>query len=125
MKQVFKGLKALDGQRLNLNYIDFKDVGLEDNDDGADVKYDMQGEVFYSDQITDDDVVNQIRSNSKMAPEVKKEITDFDKLIADCQAVLNRKTDIILLWNLSNMITLWLELLILNLVINFENNIYR
>lgn len=97
MKQVFKGLKALDGQRLNLNYIDFKDVGLEDNDDGADVKYDMQGEVFYSDQITDDDVVNQIRSNSKMAPEVKKEITDFDKLIADCQAVLNRKTDIILL----------------------------
>ena len=32
-----------------------------------------------------------------MTPDVKKEVMEFDKLISDCEAFLNRKTDILML----------------------------
>ena len=58
-----------------------------------------------------------------MAPEVKKELTEFDKLIADCEAVLNRKTDIILLWNtLKGILQLIQPLFISNAYIYIEMN---
>ena len=96
IKMMFPNLKALDGQRLALSkQIDMNDLGLDNNDDGQDVEYDIGDAVFYSEEIADGISMNT--NNTKMAPEVKKECVEFDKLLADCEAFLNRKTEIILL----------------------------
>ena len=53
----------------------------------------MKGEIFYSAQIENATTINS--SNVKMCADVKKEVMEFDKLLSDCEAFLNRKTDII------------------------------
>ena len=53
----------------------------------------MDGEVFYDDEIKD--AVRMTSQNVKMAPEVKKEVQEFDKFMSECEACLNRKDHIL------------------------------
>ena len=71
------------------------EIGLDSQQEEDNINYDMKGEIFYSDQIENATTINS--SNVKMCAEVKKEVMEFDKLLSDSEAFLNRKTEIILL----------------------------
>ena len=83
----------MDGQRLALTYLDMNEIGLDSQQEDDNINYDMKGEIFYSDQIANSTTINS--SNVKMCADVKKEVMEFDKLLSDCEAFLNRKTEII------------------------------
>ena len=71
-----------------------KDLGIDEQDeDGGDVNYTADQENFYDDEIKT--AVTMDTSKVKMAQDVKKECIDFDKLMADCEAALNRKDNIL------------------------------
>ena len=63
-------------------------LGIDENDEEVDIKYDMQGVPFYSDKL------DQKPTDSKMAVSVKSEMSEFDKLIASCKLQLERKTSL-------------------------------
>ena len=71
------------------------EIGLDSAQEDENINYDMKGEIFYSEQIENATTMNS--SNVKMSADVKKEVMEFDKLVSDCEAFLNRKTDILLL----------------------------
>ena len=71
------------------------EIGLDSAQEDENINYDMKGEIFYSEQIENATTMNS--SNVKMSADVKKEVMEFDKLFSDCEAFLNRKTDILLL----------------------------
>ena len=75
-------------------HLDMTDVGIEDEvDDAKDFKYDLRGEKFYPDEVHTGGKVNL--ATLKMAPPVKNEIVEFDKLLGECNSFLQRKTSII------------------------------
>ena len=93
MVKAFPSLKALDGQRLSLPHMDMGDLGIEDQvDDGKDFSYDLQGEKFYPDEIHDGKNINL--ATLKMAAPVVKECVEFDRILAECNSFLQRKTTI-------------------------------
>ena len=58
--------------------------------DDGDLEYDMGDEPFYDDEVKDCTRMNP--SNVKMGQLVKKEVTDFEKIMAECEGLLNRKS---------------------------------
>ena len=67
-----------------------KDLGIEETkDDEGDVNYEADQLSFYDDEVKTAVTINT--SSVKMGPVVKKECIEFDKLMADCEAVMNRK----------------------------------
>ena len=93
MCKSFPKLSALDGQRLAVGWIDMKDLGIELNEEEEDLEYQVDHEPFYSEEITDNFNFNS--NKVKLGDAFKKEATDFDKLLADCEAKLNTKTHIL------------------------------
>ena len=91
----FKKLSSLDGQRVAVkSVLDMKNLGVEAGDDGGDdVAYDMGDEEFYGDEVKDGVRVNV--KAVKIGDQANREIATFKSLIMDCDALLNRKTDII------------------------------
>ena len=93
--QSFKKLSSLDGQRVAVkSVINMNNLGIEAGDDGSnDVAYDMGDEEFYGDEVKDGVRINV--KNVKIGEQANREIATFKSLIMDCDALLNRKTDII------------------------------
>ena len=63
-------------------------LGIEDEAE-VEIKYDMRGEVLYSDSMA------TTSPDAKMAPAVRKECTEFDKLMAEYKHLVERKTSIL------------------------------
>ena len=64
-------------------------LGIEDDNDEVKVEYDMKGNAFYA-----PDYELEARTDAKMAPVVKSECNEFDKLISTYKVILERKTSI-------------------------------
>ena len=90
--KLFKSLSCLDGQRTSLaTCVDMQDLGYPTGTDEGELDYDMQGQVFYSDEVTNLPQVNKVQ----IGADVKREIVSFDNLVAECESLLTRKTNIL------------------------------
>ena len=93
--QSFKNFNSFDGQRVAVKtVINMSNLGIEaGEDDQDDARYDMGDEEFYGEEIRDGVRINV--KNPKIGDQSNREIATFKSLIMDCDALLDRKTDII------------------------------
>ena len=71
------------------------DLGLDKEEDEGELDYDMEGEAFYNDTIFEGSHSNNLNVKKVMiGPNAKREITGFETMFAECDALVNRKVNI-------------------------------
>ena len=66
-----------------------KDLGLDMQQDDNDLQYEVD-EPFYSEEIKG--AVKMNTHDVRMGQLVKKEVSDFDRIMSECEGLLQRKT---------------------------------